>query len=496
MNNKGYTTVFFTMMISVLLLFTFTALEVVRIHAGKVKIYSCVHSMRSSIMADYNRALFEKYHLLFMDLTYETGSEAVAEEKIEDYLDASLNREKGGGIYTFTVEELAITGEKNILWEDMRQVKEQIVEYEKAAGALEHIKKLTEKLKTAGTDVDQAVKETETNGVELEITGGDAGEAGANEQETTESQEESVTVEDPRETLGNALKFGTLSFVMPNNSVSGEERDFQDAPSAKYEKEKEAERDKGFQDISVFKNYLKESSEDNRTSKLVQQAAFVDYVINNFSRESETKPDSVMQCETEYILKGKPSDYDNLEAVVDELIWIRLPVNYAYLLSDSEKKSEALTVAAGICTAAGTPALIEVVKYLLLGCWAYGETLCEMRTLLSGGEIAYVKTKENWNTDLKNVAAAQGSKKVEQGISYKEYLMILLAEKSATAPDACYARMLDVMELNIKSESPDFQITNCVGAMTIQGKISENPMFIKDRSKEAYECYFEEELEY
>ena len=94
------------------------------------------------------------------------------------------------------------------------------------------------------------------------------------------------------------------------------------------------------------------------------------------------------------------------------------------------------------------------------------------------------------------MAAAQASKKVEQGISYKEYLMILLAEKSATAPDACYARMLDVMELNIKSESPDFQITNCVGAMTIQGKISENPMFIKNQSKEAYECYFEEELEY
>ena len=59
MNNRGYTTVFFTLMISVLLLFTFTALEVTRIHTGRIKQNSCVHSMRSSILADYNRVLFE-----------------------------------------------------------------------------------------------------------------------------------------------------------------------------------------------------------------------------------------------------------------------------------------------------------------------------------------------------------------------------------------------------------------------------------------------------
>ena len=84
MNNKGQATVMFSFMISVLFVFTLTALEVSRICMKTVKIIPCVHSMRSSIMADYNEEMFERYHLLFMDPTYGTGSEAAIEEKMRD----------------------------------------------------------------------------------------------------------------------------------------------------------------------------------------------------------------------------------------------------------------------------------------------------------------------------------------------------------------------------------------------------------------------------
>lgn len=492
MNNRGYTTVFFTLMISVLLLFTFTALEVTRIHTGRIKQNSCVHSMHSSILADYNRVLFERYHLLFIDPTYGTESEAVMEEKIEDYLDASLNNEKGNKIYTFTVQDIALIDEKDILWQDMRQVKEQVAEYEKTAGVLNRVKELTEKLEGKENDIDHAVSETETNGIELNLSEDNVSDGAADES----GQEESPEIEDPRETMSDALKFGTLSFLMPNCTVSKEEQDFGNSPSAKYEDEQEEFKDNGFKDFTLFKNFLSKSAENKHSNKLAQQAAFVDYTSSSFSHEGETKPDSVMQCEVEYILKGRTSDYDNLQAVIDELTWLRLPVNYAYLLSDSEKKSEALTVAAGICTAAGAPEMMEIVKYLLLGCWAYGETLCEMRTLLEGEEIAYVKTKENWNTDLKNLTAPLEIKKVENGINYEEYLMILLAGKGGTALNACYARMLDLMELNIKRDYPHFHITDCIAEMTVQGKITVNPLFDKTGSTEIYEYCFEEVVAY
>lgn len=498
MNNKGQTTVFFSLMISVLLLFTFTALEVIRIHMSKVKMMSCVHSMRSSIMADYNSALFERYHLLFMDPAYGTGSEAVAEEKIEDYIDVSLNGTDGrdSGIYVFTVEEIAITGQMDILSGDMKQVKEQIADYEKIAGVTNRIKNLMQKVKEEPNDVNHAVRETETNGVELPISGNDSAGDSANEQVNPEEQKEKTKVEDPRETLKESLKLGTLAFVLPDNNISKKEYDFKEAPSAKYEEQLEEEKDNSFQDIGFLKKILKESTGEQSISGLAQQAAFVDYVSSNFSNGVNRNPDSVMQCEVEYILKGKNNDYDNLQSVINELTWMRMPINYACLLTDSEKKSEALTVAAAICTATGTPEFTEVVKYLLLGCWAYGETLFEMKVLLSGKEIAYFKTKENWNTDLKNLAASGVNKRVENGLSYEEYLMILLAAKAGKKVNICYARMLDLIELNLQKEDPDFHITNCVGAMTVQGKISVNSHFIQGKPEDIYQYYFQEELSY
>lgn len=499
MNNKGQTTVFFSLIISVLLLFTFTALEVVRIHMSRVKIMACVHSMQSGIMADYNRELFERYHLLFIEPTYGTGSEAAAEERIKDYLDSSLNGESvtNKGIYQFEIEEIMLTGQKNILEDNMKLLKAQIADYEKTSGLVNRIKGLAEKAKQDTNNVADAARETELNGVELDLPQEDAGEGQSNGRDNgKENQREESGVDDPRETLKESLKFGVLAFLMPDSHISKEERDFSNSPSARYKEEKEEEQDISFQNIDFLKNIIKDASDRDYSDDLKQQAAFVDYVSSNFSNGVNQREDSVAKCEIEYILKGKTNDYDNLEAVVNEMIWLRMPINYAYLLTDTEKKSEALTMAAAICTATGTSGLIEVVKYLLLGCWAYGETLYEMKSLLAGEKIAYIKTKDNWNTELKKLFSPGKTKQSVNGLDYEEYLMLLLAGRSGDKLNTAYARMLDMMELNLQKEDPDFYISNCVGQMTIQGKITVNPLFRLMGIKEAYEYYFEEEISY
>lgn len=501
MGNKGQTTVLCSLMLSVLFLFTLTALEVGRIYMSKVKIRAVVHSTQSGIMADYNSELFERYHLLFMDPTYGTGSEAAAEEKIEDYLDASLNSEKGK-IYQFTIEEIGLTDQKYILEKDMEQIKEQIAEHEKTAGLLQRIRQLKQYLNKEKNGVGKAAEETGRNGIPFsngkdQVTEDKTKEMNKEtENEKEGGKEDSVEIEvtDPRDTLAKNLRQGLLAFVLPEDCpVSGKEHDFGSPPSKKYKEQKEEERDDSFRNIDFLNSFLSKEKEDT-CDNLEKQAAFVCYVNSYFSNMINPREKTVVKCEAEYILKGKNNDYDNLEGVVKEMIWLRMPVNYAYLLTDEQKKSEALTAAAAICTATGTTPMMEVEKYLLLGCWAYGETLCEMKQVLSGKKIPYIKTKDNWYTDLKGFKVSDPGTPVEQGWAYEDLLMVLLAKKGGK--NIYYARMLDLMEVNLQQENPDFKLADCVGGLTIQGKIQVNPLFIYGSDKGLYEHYFEEAFSY
>lgn len=485
MKNKGQTTVFFSLMISVLLLFTLTALEVGRIYMSRVKVQAVVHSAQTSVLADYNRQLFERYHLLFYDPTYGTGSTAVAEEKIADYMEQSLN---GGGVklYEYRVEEVALTNTGTIMDEDMQQVKEQIRQYEQTAGTLQKLKDIWNKVTDGEEDQKRAEEETEQNG--KEIPGMDTETTGV-DKTTAESE-----AEDPRETLKDNLKLGILSYVLPDQAaVSDQKRDYSKSPSGRYSWFDQADQEIDFCDITQMKNRLKHTSEWVKTAP-TDRLLFADYVNIHFSNIVHSRPDCVMPCETEYIIAGKDNDYANVESIAMQMTWLRMPVNYAYLLQDNAKKSEALTAAAAICTATGTPALMEVVKYLLLGCWAYGESLHEVKLLYAGEKIPYTKNSSNWYTDLQSLASKGTVEVCEKGMDYESLLMLLLVKEAGK--EIVYARMLDVIEQNLQVEMPTLRITDLIGKATIQGKITVNPLFAVRGDREVYEYYFEESFSY
>lgn len=494
MNNKGQTTILFSLITGILLLFTLTALEVGRIHLSTVKIKPCVHSMRSSVMADYNAELFERYHLLFLDPTYGTGSVAVLEEKIVDYLETSLNGEEGNSLYQFQVEEVALSEMKTIMSENMKLLKQQIKDYESTAGIANKIKDLLTDFGKSNTDLEDAAKETEINGKELPVSAekNDNAESSDAEKEEKETAVKEEDYKDPRETLKESLKFGILSFVAPGKDFSKESYKLKDVPSEKYEEVQKEERSRKFDDIDYINSFLKEVTQESALDQFVENVSFASYVTTHFSNAMNPKGDSGMQCETEYILKGKDNDYDNLEAVIEEMTWLRMPVNYAYLLTDVEKKSQALTLATAISIVTGTEPFVEVIKYLLLACWAYGESLYEMHILLSGENIAYIKTRATWYTDLETLTSVNNVTKQAQGLSYEDFLAILLVKKTGISLDKGYARILDVIQLNLMKDYPTFRITDCVGAMTIQGKVSMNPLFQKSEEEGVYDYYFEE----
>ena len=138
--------------------------------------------------------------------------------------------------------------------------------------------------------------------------------------------------------------------------------------------------------------------------------------------------------------------------------------------------------------------MVEIVKYLLLGCWSYGESIYEVKLLMHGEKLPYIKTEADWNTDLKTLAKKGESSTVSVGISYSDYLGIMLAKKESK--DITYGRMLDLIEKNLRVNDENLSVVNLYGAFSIQGKVSIMPLLIKDREASVYEDYFQEDFSY
>ena len=100
------------------------------------------------------------------------------------------------------------------------------------------------------------------------------------------------------------------------------------------------------------------------------------------------------------------------------------------MMTDSNRKNQALAVAAGLVGPTGIQPLVEAVKYAILLAWAYAESILDVRNLLSGGSVALVKTAENWKLGIENLAniasAGNGPVKEKYGWDYTTYLKLLL----------------------------------------------------------------------
>lgn len=478
MNNKGQTTVFFSIMICALLLFTLTAFEVIRLHTGKLVEMACVHSMRTSIMADYDSELFKRYDLLFINPTYGTDNNAYLEEKIKGYLDASLNEEENR-IYQYNIEDIVVSDEVGVLDDDMKLLKQQMKDYGKVSEESD--------LNLSLTGIKEFCKNTkipeiyDNEGIYEENT----------ENEDKDTQDRNNQIKDPRDTLSSMLDKGILNIVMPNNSFSSKDMNLSHISG-----EQEKQKDTGFRDVEVFQNDLMESIPDTEWDNIIEYPSYVNYFLSHFSNGVHPYENTVMSCEIEYLLEGKGSDKENMEEVAKELVWLRMPVNFAYLVTDSKRNKEAEAMAASLCTLTATLEFEKIVKYLLLGCWAYGESLSDVKVLLSGEGIPYIKDSGTWKTDLETLSDTKEVEGMKDGIYYEDYLFMLFIMKSEKQMDDCILRMLDLIELNMQQNNPDFHVADYAGKLQIQGKITMNPLFVNKGNQEIYEYYFDEDISY
>lgn len=256
------------------------------------------------------------------------------------------------------------------------------------------------------------------------------------------------------ESVGNLISGNLLELVLPEGAViSKAELPLTDKPS-----------------ITAF------SGTDGCRLGLSDRVLMGEYtlkVLHYYGREKygsrpETKGSGGL--EVEYVLNGKETDYENLADTVMRILALREGMNLIYLFSDNEKRAEARTLALTITGAAGFTPLITVMTFFILGVWALGQAICDVRDLLAGRKVPFLHGRESFYLSLSGLLNLGETGTVsetgagEKGLSYREYLRILLFKNQSSLYEY---RIMDMIQMNVKSSQQDFLLNRCIYSLAV-----------------------------
>lgn len=178
--------------------------------------------------------------------------------------------------------------------------------------------------------------------------------------------------------------------------------------------------------------------------------------------------------EMEYLLFGQGTDKENLTQTLEMLLAVREGMNLIHILGDSEKREQARTLAASVVGATGVLPLVTITAFLIMGVWAFGEAVADIRTLLSGGRVPLLKSREDWCLSLEGLldfaagGSLEGTRSRETGLAYEQYLTIFLLSVPGTL---LLYRMMDVMEMNLSRKQAGFLLSDLAYRVDIQSEL-------------------------
>lgn len=186
-----------------------------------------------------------------------------------------------------------------------------------------------------------------------------------------------------------------------------------------------------------------------------------------------------IQYEMEYLLFGNREEKTNLSDAVYRLLAVREGLNLVTIFMDPEKRSQAETLAAAIVGAAGFPPLVGITSFFIMGVWALGESLVDIKLLLGGGKVPVIKDAGSWNLELEDLLELGRTGQVVQknggnGANYTAYLKLffLLADR-----EELVFRMLDVMQVNLEREEVGFRMDRCACLVDIRTEVCGKHVF-------------------
>ena len=161
---------------------------------------------------------------------------------------------------------------------------------------------------------------------------------------------------------------------------------------------------------------------------------------------------------------------------------MREGLNYQYCLQHQNLNGAAGELALALTGMFGMPALTGAMQHALLLGLAYGESLLDVRILLSGGKIPLLKDAASWKLSfetlgsLGNLLERVDGSEAEEGLSYTDYLRILL---QMCRRSDLKLRALDLIQYRLQKQegSKCFQAQNAIVAIKTEAKWSCRPVF-------------------
>lgn len=455
---NGYLTVFLTLILTVMLSFSMTLIVSAGENTRRFAAECVTDIGMNSILAEYHRELLEQYNVFFTDISY--GTQVIAYENMTEHLKNYINHNLQGddlfmqGVYGnlihMELDNIAVNGALSACEKEGISLRRQAVDAIKQDVGITYLEKTGEWLATLQSsgimDINLLEKQKEAEKKVVELTGKKMGTLFEEE----EQEDSAVTF----------YEAGILNLVADREELSAREIMLSQYASHRVHFESGG--------LSVPESYA-----DDFWDELF----FHEYLMSYTGHYGEENSGSAyekkfgLEYETEYLLAGKAKDIDNLKAVAGQILAIRGGANLIALMQDEGKKQYVQILAFSMASLLGIPEAEEVLEELLKIIWAMAEALYDVTMLLQGGRIPVIKQPGEWHYSMENalnfVRPETGQTKITDGLSYEDYLRILLCFHGK---EELTMRMADVMEMNIRNTpgNENFCMDGCFEAFRVQ----------------------------
>ncbi len=306
------------------------------------------------------------------------------------------------------------------------------------------------------------------------------------------------------ESVRNLVESGIIGLVIENTEgLSDKVLDIEDLPSAilKVEESKEPDDISAiYADVNLESGIESiigtfDSSDDimgagNIVEGIGELILFQEYLFEHFQHYNEKDLKDALTAldyELEYIIMGKRKDVNNLKAIIMRILLIRTIMNVISLMGNGKRNGDARLLAAAFVGFTGLPALVTIVKTLILFIWSFVESIVDVTALLEGKEIPFLKGKNDIllelheiilinKTFIKSKADSIKENNSSFALSYKDYLRIFLFMESQRSKNF---RAMDLIQENLQLRYEDsFLMQNCLYGFGINGEFGMEEKFI------------------